>query len=138
MLMTDTCSKESPGEGGQEKAVGILPSHIHTAAFSTEFWEQSSWHIMAFWGLEIQPGKLVPYVPPPESARLRLSNACLDDSAVTGEAKADLSCKTSDGPQLRLCCLRSSTKDSTTLDLMFDGYTEFLAEGNAPVHLTGD
>lgn len=96
-----------------------------------------SLHNMAFWGLEVQPGKMAPYVPPPESARLRLSNVCLDDTNIQGEAKAVLSCKGEDDQRFCLCSLRAPSRESTTVDLMFDGYTEFSVTGTAAVHLTG-
>ncbi|KAK9862952.1 hypothetical protein WJX84_003203 [Apatococcus fuscideae] len=92
---------------------------------------------MAFWGLEVKPGKMAPYVPPPESARLRVSNVCLDDSEVKGEATAVLSCKGEEDQRFCLCSLRAPARESTTLDLMFDGYTEFSVKGTAAVHLTG-
>lgn len=92
---------------------------------------------MAFWGLEVQPGKMAPYVPPPESARLRLSNVCLDDTSFQGEAKAVLSCKGEEDQKFCLCSLRAPSRESATVDLMFDGYTEFSVTGTAAVHLTG-
>ena len=44
------------------------------------------WHVqfadltavaMSFWGVELKPEKVVPFVPPPEQARLHISQACL-------------------------------------------------------------
>lgn len=32
---------------------------------------------MSFWGVELKPEKVVPFVPPPEQARLHISQACL-------------------------------------------------------------
>ena len=32
---------------------------------------------MSFWGVELKPDKVVPFVPPPEQARLHISQACL-------------------------------------------------------------
>lgn len=31
---------------------------------------------MAFWGVEVKPGKAVPFVPPPEGSKLHLSQVC--------------------------------------------------------------
>ena len=93
---------------------------------------------MAFWGLEVQPGEMAPYVPPPESARLRLSNVCLDVTNIHGEANAVLSCKGEEDDRFCLCSLRAPSREFTTVDLMFDGYTEFSVTGTAAVHLTGE
>ncbi|KAK9864648.1 hypothetical protein WJX84_000910 [Apatococcus fuscideae] len=92
---------------------------------------------MAFWGIAVKPGKMAPYVPPPECSRLHLSQVCLDDSEVKGEAKAVLSCKSQDDQEYRLCSLRAPINESASMDLVFDGYTEFSVKGTAPVHLTG-
>lgn len=35
-----------------------------------------TWRAMAFWGCEIKPGKAMPFVPPPEAAKLHLSQVC--------------------------------------------------------------
>ena len=93
---------------------------------------------MAFWGLEVKPGEMAPYVPPPESARLRLSNVCLDVTNIHGEANAVLSCKGEEDQRFCLCSLRAPSREFTTVDLMFDGYTEFSVTGTAAVHLTGE
>lgn len=32
---------------------------------------------MSFWGVEVKPRQVVPFVPPPEQARLHISQVCL-------------------------------------------------------------
>ena len=34
------------------------------------------WARMAFWGVEVKPGKVCPFVPPPEGSKLHLSQVC--------------------------------------------------------------
>ena len=36
---------------------------------------------MSFWGTEVKPDKVVPFVPPPQDARLHISQACLASGA---------------------------------------------------------
>lgn len=36
---------------------------------------------MSFWGTEVKPDKVVPFVPPPQDARLHISQACLTEGA---------------------------------------------------------
>ncbi len=36
---------------------------------------------MSFWGTEVKPDKVVPFVPPPQDARLHISQACLAPGA---------------------------------------------------------
>ncbi|KAI3430351.1 hypothetical protein D9Q98_004946 [Chlorella vulgaris] len=92
---------------------------------------------MAFWGCEIKPGKAMPFVPPPEAAKLHLSQACLSNKAKPG-TKASLKVRVSDeGEQLLVCSLREGGTESIGLDLIFDQYTEFTVEGGAAIHLTG-
>ena len=44
---------------------------------------------MSFWGVELNSDKVVPYVPPPEQARLHISQACL-------ASEGEVALKTSD------------------------------------------
>ena len=51
---------------------------------------------MSFWGVELKPDKVVPFVPPPEQARLHISQACLatdGGSAVVDRLGADIAQK---------------------------------------------
>lgn len=43
---------------------------------------------MSFWGTEVRPDKVVPFVPPPQDARLHISQACLAEGAGDLEKRA--------------------------------------------------
>lgn len=91
---------------------------------------------MAFWGVEVTPGKVAPFVPPPEGSKLHLSQASLGGAAPS-KSKAVLKVKVADGDPLVVCVLREGGTECLGLDLIFDAYTEFTAEGSAAIHLTG-
>jgi hypothetical protein len=75
---------------------------------------------MVFWGCEVKPGKPTPFVPPPESSKLHVSQACLSTKAKPG-AKAALKVRvTEDGEPLLVCVLREGGTESVGLDLIFD------------------
>ncbi|KAL3141962.1 hypothetical protein ABBQ32_004608 [Trebouxia sp. C0010 RCD-2024] len=90
---------------------------------------------MSFWGTEVKPDKVVPFVPPPQDARLHISQACLTEGAGAG-AKSALKVKVQDGPELYVCRLQEGRQDFANLDLVLDEYTEFTVEG-AVLHITG-
>ena len=96
---------------------------------------------MTFWGAEVKPGKVTPFVPPPEASKLHLSQACLAVAAGGakngGAARAALRVKVGDGEPLLLAVLREGGTECLGLDLLFDQYAEFSVEGGAAVHLTG-
>ena len=90
---------------------------------------------MAFWGLEVTPNKEVPFVPPPDQSKLHVSQACL---APGSKGTATILVKvSSDDKPLAICTLKHGSRESLSLDLIFDSYTEFTISGNATVHLTG-
>ncbi|DBA76324.1 hypothetical protein WJX77_009009 [Trebouxia sp. C0004] len=90
---------------------------------------------MSFWGTEVKPDKVVPFVPPPQDARLHISQACLAPGADVG-AKSALKVKVQDGPELYVCRLAEGRSDFANLDLVLDEYAEFTVEG-AALHITG-
>jgi len=90
---------------------------------------------MAFWGSEVTPNKEVPFVPPPDQSKLHVSQACL---APGSKGTATILVKVgSDDKPLAICTLKHGSRESLSLDLIFDSYTEFTISGNATVHLTG-
>eukprot|EP00891_Asterochloris_glomerata_P009537 jgi/Astpho2/9537/Aster-x1583 len=93
---------------------------------------------MAFWGVELKPEKVAPFVPPPEAVdgKLHVSQATIAGEAQAG-SRAVLKCKVQDGPWLRMCSLREGGTECCGLDLIYDQYTEFMVEGDAGLHLTG-
>lgn len=54
-----------------------LLASLLTASSSVEKRKQTYDSNMSFWGTEVRPDKVVPFVPPPQDARLHISQACL-------------------------------------------------------------
>ena len=75
---------------------------------------------MAFWGVELKPGKAVPFVPSMDQpAKLHLSQAALGLDAQPGQ-KAALAVRVGEGEQLLVCNLREGAAENCNLDLIID------------------
>ena len=67
-----------------------LHLQVPIASTSVEGTKHIFYSNMSFWGTEVKPGKVVPFVPPPQDARLHISQACLAEGAGELEKRASL------------------------------------------------
>ncbi|KAG9445381.1 hypothetical protein H6P81_016721 [Aristolochia fimbriata] len=92
---------------------------------------------MAFWGVEVKPGK--PYVHhyDEERGRLHVSQATLGNGS--SSKKSLVQCSVGDGAPVLLCALLPEKVESCSLSLEFEEADEvtFSVDGPRSVHLTG-
>ncbi|CAA6656280.1 unnamed protein product [Spirodela intermedia] len=92
---------------------------------------------MAFWGLEVKPGK--PYTLVHDSSRgaLRITQATLGNG--TASKRTVVQCSVGDQSPVLLCSLLPDKSESCSLDLEFEEEDEvvFSVDGPRSVHLTG-
>lgn len=72
----------------------------------------------AFYGVCVTPKKAIPFVPPPEEAKLHLSQATLEGNLKAGES-VTVWAKTED-THVIICRLTGGVAESIPLDLIFD------------------
>ncbi|XP_071711186.1 peptidyl-prolyl cis-trans isomerase FKBP53-like [Rutidosis leptorrhynchoides] len=92
---------------------------------------------MAFWGIEIKPGKPYLHQYDDERGRLRLSQATLGN--VKSKEKAVVVCNVGEKKPVYLCSLLPKKMETCSLNIEFEEYDEvtFSVEGPHSVHLSG-
>nr|XP_043615402.1 peptidyl-prolyl cis-trans isomerase FKBP53 [Erigeron canadensis] len=92
---------------------------------------------MAFWGIEIKPGKPYVHQYDDERGRLRLSQATLGSGS--SKEKAVVVCNVGDKKPVYLCSLLPRKMETCSLSIEFEEYEEvtFSVEGPHSVHLSG-
>ncbi|GFP88301.1 peptidyl-prolyl cis-trans isomerase fkbp53 [Phtheirospermum japonicum] len=92
---------------------------------------------MAFWGIEVKPGKPYIYQFDDERGRLHISQATLGDGSST--KKSILQCKVGDKMPIYLCSLLPERLETCQLNLELeeDGEVTFSIIGSHSVHLSG-
>ncbi|XP_039127649.1 peptidyl-prolyl cis-trans isomerase FKBP53 [Dioscorea cayenensis subsp. rotundata] len=92
---------------------------------------------MAFWGIEVRPGKPYTHSFDRSRGRLRISQATLGDGK--GTAKSVLQCNVGDKSPILLCNLIPNVSESCHLELEFEEADDvvFSVLGQKSVHLSG-
>ncbi|KAL3647436.1 hypothetical protein CASFOL_008404 [Castilleja foliolosa] len=92
---------------------------------------------MAFWGIEVKPGKPYVYHSGDEKARLHISQATLGDGS--SSKKSILQCVVGDNKPINLCSLLPEKLENCQLNLEFEEDDEviFSIIGSHSVHLSG-
>ncbi|XP_050386092.1 peptidyl-prolyl cis-trans isomerase FKBP43 [Argentina anserina] len=92
---------------------------------------------MAFWGIEVKPGKPVTHKPGDSNGRLHISMATLGLGAAT--QRSILQCNVGNKSPVYLCCLYPEKTECLQLHLEFDEAVEvmFSVLGPRSVHLAG-
>ncbi|KAI3808028.1 hypothetical protein L1987_23969 [Smallanthus sonchifolius] len=92
---------------------------------------------MAFWGVELKPGKPYLHQYDDERGRLHLSQATL--GSCKSKAKAVVVCNVGDKKPIYLCSLLPRKMETCSLNIEFEEYDEvtFSVEGPHSIHLSG-
>ncbi|KAK4431579.1 Peptidyl-prolyl cis-trans isomerase FKBP53 [Sesamum alatum] len=92
---------------------------------------------MAFWGIEVKPGKPYVHTYDDERGRLHVSQATLGTG--TSTKKSIVQCKVGDKKPIYLCSLLPERLETCALNLEFEEDDEVTFEiiGQHSVHLTG-
>lgn len=92
---------------------------------------------MAFWGIEIKPGKPYLHQYDDERGRLHLSQATLGSGS--SKEKAVVVCNVGDKKPIYLCSLLPRKMETCSLNIEFEEYDEvtFSVEGPHSIHLSG-
>lgn len=92
---------------------------------------------MAFWGVEVKPGKPYQHRYDEEQGRLRLSQATLGDGSST--KKSILQCNVGDKSPIFLCSLLPNKIETSPLNVEFeeDDEVTFSVIGPSSIHLSG-
>ncbi|XP_076919086.1 peptidyl-prolyl cis-trans isomerase FKBP53-like [Bidens hawaiensis] len=92
---------------------------------------------MAFWGVELKPGKPYLHQYDDERGRLHLSQATLGNSK--SKEKAVVVCNVGDKKPIYLCSLLPRKVETCSLNIEFEEYDEvtFSVEGPHTIHLSG-
>ncbi|XP_076913597.1 peptidyl-prolyl cis-trans isomerase FKBP53-like isoform X2 [Bidens hawaiensis] len=92
---------------------------------------------MAFWGVELKPGKPYLHQYDDERGRLHLSQATLGNSKSKG--KAVVVCNVGDKKPIYLCSLLPRKMETCSLNIEFEEYDQvtFSVEGPHTIHLSG-
>ncbi|XP_023753308.1 peptidyl-prolyl cis-trans isomerase FKBP53 [Lactuca sativa] len=92
---------------------------------------------MAFWGIEIKPGKPHLHQYDDERGRLHLSQATLGSGS--SKEKAVVVCNVGDKKPIYLCSLLPKKMETCSLNIEFEEYDEvtFSVEGPHSIHLSG-
>lgn len=92
---------------------------------------------MAFWGIEIKPGKPHLHQYDDEKGRLHLSQATLGSGS--SKEKAIVVCNIGDKKPIYLCSLLPRKMETCSLNIEFEEYDEvtFSVEGPHSIHLSG-
>ncbi|KAI7726064.1 hypothetical protein M8C21_009683 [Ambrosia artemisiifolia] len=92
---------------------------------------------MAFWGVELKPGKPYVHQYDDERGRLRLSQATLGSGK--SKEKAVVVCNVGDKKPIYLCSLLPRKMETCSLNIEFEEYEEvtFSVEGPHSIHISG-
>ncbi|MCL7045935.1 hypothetical protein MKW94_019811 [Papaver nudicaule] len=92
---------------------------------------------MAFWGIELQPGK--PYTQFFDKAlgKLHIFKANLGVTTTEHVSRTVVQCKIGSNNPIILCSFRQFTKESCSIDIDFVEDVVFEVIGTASVHLAG-
>ncbi|KAL9669864.1 hypothetical protein QQ045_007414 [Rhodiola kirilowii] len=92
---------------------------------------------MVFWGLEVKPGKAVPYDSEAVPGRLHITQATLGNGS--SNMKNVLQCVVGDNSPIFLCSLLPDKTETCALNLEFedDGVVSFSTTGPRSIHLSG-